>query len=71
MQDLAEAAITPAYAGIVVPIFARGAPVDALSLVLWDWDGRITLVDDENRLGLRCRGRPLRPRSSLRGRDRV
>ena len=52
-QDLAEAAITQGYAGIVVPSYARGAPADALNLVLWDWDGRITLVDDDDRLGLR------------------
>mgnify|MGYP001250931317 FL=1 len=52
-QDLAEAAIAQGYAGIVVPSYARGAPADALNLVLWDWDGRITLVDDDDRLGLR------------------
>jgi len=52
-QDLAEAAIAQGYAGIVVPSYARGAPADALNLVLWDWDRRIRLVDDDDRLGLR------------------
>ncbi len=52
-QDLAEASIAQGFAGIVVPSYARGAPVDALNLVLWDWAGRITLVDDDDRLGLR------------------
>jgi hypothetical protein len=42
------------YEGIVVPSYARGAPADAINLVLWDWEGRITLVDDDDRLGLRA-----------------
>lgn len=52
-QELAEAAIIQGYAGIVVPSYARGAPEEALNLVLWDWVARITLVDDNDRLGLR------------------
>jgi RES domain-containing protein len=52
-QELAEAAIAQGFAGIVVPSYARGAPADALNLVLWIWEGRITLVDDDDRLGLR------------------
>lgn len=52
-QDMAEAAIAQGFAGIVVPSYARGAPADALNLVLWTWDGRIALVDDDDRLGLR------------------
>ncbi|WP_017671805.1 RES family NAD+ phosphorylase [Blastomonas sp. AAP53] len=52
-QQLAEAAIAQGYAGIIVPSYARGAPAEALNLVLWNWDGRITLVDDDDRLGLR------------------
>lgn len=52
-QDLAETAIAHGYAGIVVPSYARGAPADALNLVLWDWEARLTLVDDDDRLGLR------------------
>jgi RES domain-containing protein len=52
-QDLAEAAIARSFFGIVVPSYARGASADALNLVLWNWEGRIRLVDDDNRLGLR------------------
>jgi RES domain-containing protein len=52
-QELAEAAIARGFAGIVVPSYARGAPADALNLVLWDWEERIKLVDDDDRLGLR------------------
>jgi RES domain-containing protein len=52
-QLLAEAAIVQGYAGIIVPSYARGAPADALNLVLWQWDGRLELVDDDDRLGLR------------------
>lgn len=52
-QELAEAAIAHGYVGIIVPSYARGAPVDALGLVLWDWEARITLIDDDDRLGLR------------------
>ncbi|WP_370584386.1 RES family NAD+ phosphorylase [Novosphingobium sp. ES2-1] len=53
-QDLAEAAIAQGYVGIVVSSYARGAPADALNLVLWEWEGRVTLVDDDDRLGLRA-----------------
>jgi RES domain-containing protein len=52
-HDLAEAAIAQGFAGIVVPSHARAAPADALNLVLWDWEDRLTVVDDDNRLGLR------------------
>jgi len=52
-QDLAEAAIAAGLRGIVVPSYARGAPADALNLVLWDWDGCLAVVDDDDRLGLR------------------
>lgn len=52
-QELAEAAIAQGFAGIVVPSYARGAPADAFNLVLWAWDGKLDLVDDDDRLGLR------------------
>lgn len=52
-QELTEAAIARGYLGLVVPSYARGAPADALNLVLWGWEGRIELVDDDDRLGLR------------------
>lgn len=51
-QQLAEAAIARGFAGILVPSYARGAPADALNLVLWTWQGGLTLVDDANRLEL-------------------
>ena len=51
-QELAEAALGEGYAGILVPSFARGARPDAINLVLWRWDDALTLVDDDNRLGL-------------------
>lgn len=57
-QKLAEAAIVHGYAGIITPSYARGAPADALNLVLWDWEGRLTLVDDHDRLGLRTSREP-------------
>lgn len=50
-QDLADRLIAAGFAGLVVPSYARGAPADARNLVLWDWDGQVTLVDDEGRLG--------------------
>jgi RES domain-containing protein len=34
-QDLTEVAVGAGFAGIVVPSYARGAPADALNLVLW------------------------------------
>lgn len=50
-QDLAEAAISQGYAGLLVPSFARGASADACNLVLWAWKHGITVIDNENRLG--------------------
>ncbi|NCP12701.1 MAG: RES family NAD+ phosphorylase [Sphingomonadales bacterium] len=52
-QDFAETAIAHGYSGLIVPSYARGALADALYLVLWDWEARLTLVDDDDRLGLR------------------
>lgn len=52
-QNLAEAAIAQGFVGIVVPSYARGAPADALNLVIWAWEGKLDLVDDDDRLGLR------------------
>ena len=54
-QELAEAAIGQGFIGILVPSYARGARPDALNAVLWRWDGRLRLVDDTNRLGLKAR----------------
>ncbi|MEE4539760.1 MAG: RES domain-containing protein [Erythrobacter sp.] len=52
-HELAQAAIRERYQGLIVPSFARGAPSGALNAVLWAWDGCLTLVDDDDRLGLR------------------
>lgn len=49
-QELAEHLIGEGYAGLIVPSYTRGAPADARNLVLWEWDGRLQLVDDEGRL---------------------
>ncbi|WP_347304610.1 RES domain-containing protein (plasmid) [Croceibacterium sp. TMG7-5b_MA50] len=49
-QALAERLVAAGFAGMLVPSYARGAPADALNLVLWRWDGALTLVDDEGRL---------------------
>ena len=38
-QDLAEAVMGEGFAGLLVPSFARGAPLEALCLVLWRWKG--------------------------------
>ena len=51
-QELAEAAIGEGYTGILVPSFARGARPDGINLGLWQWDGHLTLGDDDNRLGV-------------------
>lgn len=44
-------------AGLIVPSFAPNAPADARNLVLWRWNCpdcgcSVSLIDDENRLGL-------------------
>ena len=49
---LAEAATADGFAGILVPSYARGAPAEALNLVLWTWDGFLALIDVDDRLGL-------------------
>ena len=51
-QKLAEDAINEGYAGMLVLSFARGARPDGINLVLWKWDGHLTLVNDDNRLGI-------------------
>ena len=53
-QIFARRLIAEGYAALLVPSFARGAPHDALNLVLWRWTSarptKLILVDDENRL---------------------
>lgn len=41
-------------AGIIVPSYARNAPVGGVNLILWDWHSnaphKVTLIDDNQRL---------------------
>ncbi|WFU11923.1 RES domain-containing protein (plasmid) [Rhizobium sp. CB3090] len=54
-QGFARRLITAGYHGLLVRGFAPGATRDDLNLVLWIWGesapARLTLIDDENRLG--------------------
>jgi RES domain-containing protein len=53
-QRIAADLIRAGYAGMLVRSFARGAPPDALNLVLWRWGAdppaRLTVQDSEGRL---------------------
>lgn len=49
-QKLAEELISAGYAGLLIHSFARTAQPGACNLVLWDWEGRLTLNDPEGRL---------------------
>jgi len=53
-QIFARRLIAEGYAALLFPSFARGAPHNALNLVLWRWASapptKLVLVDDENRL---------------------
>jgi RES domain-containing protein len=51
-QELADTLVAEGFAGIFVPSFARGASADATNLVLWKWEGMLSLVDDDDRLGI-------------------
>ncbi len=35
---------------MIVPSFARGVKPGARNLVLWQWDGALTVIDSEGRL---------------------
>lgn len=54
-QGFARRLIATGYHGLLVRSFAPGATRDDLNLVLWKWGEnapvRLTLIDDENRLG--------------------
>ncbi|WP_158970607.1 RES family NAD+ phosphorylase [Chachezhania sediminis] len=50
-QGLATALIAEGYAGLLVRSFAHGTTGRNLNLVLWRWDGALSVIDDENRLG--------------------
>lgn len=49
-QALAERLIAEGYAAMLVPSYARTAQPWSRNLVLWDWDGRVTVNDAEGRL---------------------
>ncbi len=52
-QDFAENLIAEGFAGILVPSYAKGAPPNAMNIVLWKWTGEgcdLKVVDDEDRL---------------------
>ncbi|UZW57980.1 RES family NAD+ phosphorylase (plasmid) [Sphingobium sp. JS3065] len=54
-QIFAETLIAEGFNGLLVRSFARGATDDDINLVLWRWGdtppSRITLIDDDGRLG--------------------
>lgn len=53
-QDLAKQLIKDGFIGLLVRSFAPGTTPTNLNLVLWRWSGpdtRLTVVDDEDRLG--------------------
>lgn len=54
-QAFAFRLVAMGYHGLLVRSFAPGAGTDDLNLVLWTWSDalphRLTLIDDENRLG--------------------
>ncbi|AVA25831.1 RES domain-containing protein [Rhizobium sp. NXC24] len=54
-QRFARRLAAAGYQGLLVRSFAPGATADDMNLVLWTWgesaSARLTLIDDENRLG--------------------
>lgn len=49
-QVFADRLVDDGFHGLLVRSFARGATDDDLNLVLWTWDGALTVADDEGRL---------------------
>lgn len=49
-QMLAERLIAAGYVAMLVPSYARIAQQGARNLVLWEWQGRISVNDSEGRL---------------------
>jgi len=35
------------HPGMLVPSYARGAEAEDVNLVLWEWEGRLTVVDED------------------------
>ena len=54
-QIFAQTLISEGFNGLLVRSFARGVTDDDITLVLWKWSDisplKITLIDDERRLG--------------------
>lgn len=49
-QAFARTLVEDGFTGILVSSFAKGATAHDLNLVLWRWDGALSVVDDDNRL---------------------
>jgi RES domain-containing protein len=49
-QRLAARLIAAGWAGMIVPSFARGVRPGSRNLVLWRWEGALTVIDSEGRL---------------------
>jgi RES domain-containing protein len=49
-QRLAARLIAAGWAGMIVPSFARGVKPGARNLVLWTWEGTLSVIDSEGRL---------------------
>jgi RES domain-containing protein len=53
-QSFARRLLTAGYHGLLVQSFAKGAGIDDLNIVLWQWSSsppsQLTLIDDEHRL---------------------
>ena len=56
-QSFANRLIAEGFAGIQLPSFARGAPRNAINVVLWRWGDtmptKLTVIDDQDRLRLK------------------
>jgi RES domain-containing protein len=49
-QQLAARLIASGWAGMFVPSYARGVRPGSRNLVLWHWQGAVTVIDSEGRL---------------------
>lgn len=49
-QRLASRLIKAGWVGMIVPSFAKGVRPGARNLVLWHWQGSVTVIDSEGRL---------------------
>lgn len=49
-QRLATRLFAAGWAGMIVPSFAKGVRAGSRNLVLWQWQGGVTVIDSEGRL---------------------